>query len=417
VLEAVSPSRLGSNFRWLLASSWSSNIGDGIALAAGPLLVASQTGDPVLIALAALLQELPWLLFGLHAGVIADRLDRRLLLVVVQLLRAMVLAVLAVTIVTGAVNVGVVLVAMFALGVAETFADITTQTILPMIVEDADLGIANARLMTGFVTANQLIGPTIGALLFALASAAPFVAQGVLVALGGVLVARLRGTLTANASDRERSASQEIVEGVRWLWHNPPVRTLTLTIVSFNVTFGAAWSVLVLYAKERLGLGDVGFGLLTTVSAIGGILGAALYGRLERRLSLAAIMRIGLVIETLTHLTLALTTTAAVAMAVFFVFGAHAAIWGTTASAVRQRAVPDEFQGRVSSVYMIGVHGGIVVGAAIGGPLARAFGVTAPFWFAFAGSAVLLSLIWRALGHIAHAPAATGPEPAGRMTA
>jgi predicted MFS family arabinose efflux permease len=128
-------------------------------------------------------------------------------------------------------------------------------------------------------------------------------------------------------------------------------------------------------------------------------------------------MRIGLVIETLTHFTLALTTTAAVALAVFFVFGAHAAVWGTTASAVRQRAVPDEFQGRVSSVYMIGVHGGIVVGAAIGGPLGGAFGITAPFWFAFAGSALLLALIWRELGHIAHAPTASSPEPAGRFTA
>jgi predicted MFS family arabinose efflux permease len=262
-----------------------------------------------------------------------------------------------------------------------------------------------------------LLGPPIGALLFALASAAPFVTQGLLVALGAVLVARINRPLVATADSRERSAVHEIVEGVRWLWHSPPVRTLTLTIVTFNVTFGAAWSVLVLYAQQRLDLGDLGFGLLTTVGAIGGIVGSAVYGRLERRLSLAAIMRIGLVIETLTHFTLALTTTAAVALAVFFVFGAHAAVWGTTASAVRQRAVPDEFQGRVSSVYMIGVHGGIVVGAAIGGPLAGAFGITAPFWFAFAGSVVLLALIWRELGHIAHAPTAGGPEPAGRLSA
>jgi predicted MFS family arabinose efflux permease len=245
----------------------------------------------------------------------------------------------------------------------------------------------------------------------------PFIAQGVLVALGAVLIGRIGATLTARAVETRRAATREIVEGVRWLWRHPPVRTLTLTIVTFNITFGAAWSVLVLYAQDRLDLGDIGFGLLTTVGAVGGILGSAMYGRLERRLSLAAIMRIGLVIETLTHLTLALTTTAAVAMAVFFVFGAHAAVWGTTASAVRQRAVPDEFQGRVSSVYMIGVHGGIVVGAAIGGPLAGAFGITAPFWFAFAGSAVLLALIWRALGNIAHAPTAMSSEPAGRLTA
>jgi MFS family permease len=407
LLEAVSPSRLGPNFRWLLASSWSSNVGDGIALAAGPLLVASQTSDPVLIAAAALLQELPWLLFGLFAGVIADRVDRRLLLVVVELLRAAVLTVLAVMIVTGAVNVAVVLVAMFVLGVGETFADITTQTILPMLVDDTDLGIANARLMTSFVTANQLIGPTIGALLFALASAVPFVTQGVLVALGAVLVARISRTLVAATKTSERSTAHEIVEGVRWLLHNPPVRTLTLTIVAFNVTFGAAWSVLVLYANRRLGLGAVGFGLITTVGAVGGLLGTLSYGWFIRRVSLGNIMRIGLIIETFTHLGLALATSPWVAMPIFFVFGAHAFIWGTTSITVRQRAVPEALQGRVGSVNTVGVFGGLVIGSTIGGLLAEHFGVAAPFWFAFVGSAVFVVLIWAQLVHIAH----DEPEP------
>ena len=69
LLDAVLPTRMGTPFRWLLASSWISNVGDGIALAAGPLLVASQTHAPFLVALAVLLQRLPWLLFGLYAGV------------------------------------------------------------------------------------------------------------------------------------------------------------------------------------------------------------------------------------------------------------------------------------------------------------------------------------------------------------
>lgn len=413
LIEAVSPVRLGSNFRWLLASSWASNVGDGIALAAGPLLVASQSHDPVLVALAALLQRVPWLVFGLYAGVLADRLDRRTIVVFVEVLRSIVLVALAATILTGAVNVAVVLVAMFLLGTAETFADVTTTTILPMVVEHRDLGIANARLMTGFITANQLVGPPIGAVLFTAGRAVPFVSQAVLVALGALLIARIAALPAGTGRATERAAAREIAEGVQWVWHNPPVRTLTITIVTFNVTFGAAWSVLVLYVSERLGLGNIGFGIATTVSAVGGVLGSALYGRLERAVALATIMRVGLVVETATHLTLALTTHAAVAFSVLFVFGAHAAIWGTTSSAVRQRAVPNEFQGRVSSVYMLGVQGGIVVGAAIGGPVARVAGVTGPFWFAFAGSAIILALIWRELAHITHgAPTTAAPGPA-----
>jgi predicted MFS family arabinose efflux permease len=194
----------------------------------------------------------------------------------------------------------------------------------------------------------------------------------------------------------------EIGAGIRWLWRHPPVRTLTLTIVTFNVTFGAAWSVLVLYSIERLGMGEIGFGLLTTVSAVGGVLGAAAYRSLERRMSLASIMRAGLVIETFTHLGLATITVPWAAMLVFFVFGAHASVWNTTATSIRQRAVPTEYQGRVASVYMTGVHGGLVAGAALGGLVAGAWGVTGPFWFAFAGSALILLLIWRQLANIAH---------------
>ena len=96
-------------------------------------------------------------------------------------------------------------------------------------------------------------------------------------------------------------------------------------------------------------------------------------------------MRVGLIIETLTHLALALTTSPWVALAIFFVFGAHAFIWGTTSITVRQRAVPIELQGRVGSVNMVGVYGGLVVGSALGGVLAQHWGVTAPFWFAFVG--------------------------------
>ncbi len=183
-----------------------------------------------------------------------------------------------------------------------------------------------------------------------------------------------------------------------------------LTIFTFNITFGAAWSVLVLYATQRLGLGEVGFGLVTTVGALGGLLGVLSYGWITRRVSLGNIMRIGLVFETFTHLGLALTRSPWVAMPIFFVFGAHAFIWGTTSITVRQRAVPTELQGRVGSVNLVGVFGGLVVGAGIGGVLAQRWGVTAPFWFAFAGSAVFVVLIWRQLTHIAHADEAEAPD-------
>lgn len=405
VVETIVPARLGVGFRWLLASSWTSNLGDGIAIAAGPLLVASQTDDALLVALAALLQWLAPLLFGLFAGAVADRLDRRLIVVTVDLARTVVLIALCATITTDGVSIAVVLGCLFLLGTAEVFADNTSSTLLPMLVHRDDLAIGNARLTTGFITVNQLAGPPLGAAMFAVGTVWPFVAQAIFVALGALLISRMM--LPPHGHDREQRARlrQDIGEGVRWAWRNPAVRTLMLTIFMFNITFGAAWSVLVLYATQRLGMDEIGFGLLTTVSAVGGLLGTAAYGWITRRVSLGNIMRIGLIIETLTHLALALTTSQWVAMAIFFVFGAHAFIWGTTSITVRQRAVPTALQGRVGSVNLVAVFGGLVIGSGIGGLIARQWGVTAPFWFAFVGSAIFVVAIWRQLVHIAHADA------------
>src|SRR3954471_22529450 len=392
---------MGTSFRWVLGSSGPSTRGDGIGLAAGPLLIASQTSDPFFVAMAGLLQRLPWLLFGLYAGVLADRMDRRLLVVAVDLTRAGVLAVLTGTLVTGQVTVGVVLVSMFLLGTAEVFADTTTGTLLPMVVAKPDLGIGNSRIMAGALTMNQLVGPAVGAGLFAAGMAWPFLVQAVCIALGAVLVSRM-ARLAAVRPPGAGHIGRHIADGLRWTWANGAVRTLTLTIVTFNVTYGAAWSVLVLYATERLGLDAVGFGLLTTVGALGGIAGTATYDWLERHASLATIIRVGVIIETFTHLGLALTTSGWVAMAIMFVFGAHAFVWGTTSRTVRMRAVPTELQGRVGSLYMIGVCGGMVLGQGLGGVIARIWGVTGPFWFAFVGSGLILVLIWRQLTHIAH---------------
>ena len=412
IVEVVAPARLGTGFRWLLASSWVSNLGDGLAIAAAPLLIASQTRDPFLVALAALLQQLPWLVFGLHAGAIADRLNRRLIVVAVDGIRTVVLVLLALSILTGTVSVPVVLGAVFLVGTAEVFADSASQTLLPMLVHRSDLVVGRARLQVGFVTVNQLLGPPLGAALFATGMALPFFTQAVLVGAGAVLISRIVLTDDVHPERSTERLWRDIVEGYRWTVHHAAVRTLVLTIFIFNITFGAAWSVLVLYARDRLGMGSVGYGLLTTAGALGGIVGMAVYGWLTRRISLGNLMRIGLVLETLTHLGLALTTSPAVALAIMFGFGAHAFIWGTTSATVRQRAVPNALQGRVGSLNAIGTYGGMIVGSGLGGLIARAGGVVAPFWFAFAGSALFVVLLWGQLTHIAHADADLDTEPA-----
>lgn len=169
---------------------------------------------------------------------------------------------LCLTIATDAISIGVVLTCLFLPGTAEVFAHNTSATLLPMLIHRDDLAIGNA----GLTTVNQLAGPPLRAALFATGMLWPFVGQAVLVALGALLVSRV--VLPPHGRLRERTSPA-------------PARHR---------------------GGRALGLGGVGFGPLTTVSAVGGLLGTAAYGWITRRLSLGNIMRVGLIIETVTHL-------------------------------------------------------------------------------------------------------------------
>jgi hypothetical protein len=299
------------------------------------------------------------------------------MVVVVNLGRAVVLAALVATIVSGTVNIAVVLAALFILGTAETFADSASSTLIPSLVAREDLGVADARMQGAFLLTNQLLTPPIGAFLFAIGMAMPFATNAACFALGALFVSRV---VTSARSVREEPSSLRaaMVEGVRWLLAHPPMRTLALTILAFNVTHGAAWSVLVLYVGERLHMNEVGFGLLTTA------------GRRRHRGRGLVRMARAPVLARQHHASrprhrdgdpsdLALTTSAAVALATMVVFGGHAFVWGTTSTVVRQRAVPDALMGRVGGVYRVAIVGGLVVGTPLGGLLAKKFGITAPF--------------------------------------
>src|SRR3954463_10920508 len=244
--ELIAPRRLGRDYRWLMSSSWVTDIGDGIALSAAPLLIASLTSSPILVAGGLLMQYLPWLLFGLTAGSIADHHDRRRLVMFADGSRAFIVLGLVAFLVTGNVTVWIVLGFAFLYGTAEVFANTGGSTLMPMLVKPADLGGGNARLQGGFLVGNQLIGPPLGAFLFAAGSFWPFVTQIVCVSLGVILISRIARTrLPIDQAPTERSP-HPIREGLHWLRGNPPVRTLVIIILVFNVTWAAPWSILVL---------------------------------------------------------------------------------------------------------------------------------------------------------------------------
>ncbi|MCW2975218.1 MAG: transporter [Actinomycetia bacterium] len=386
---------MGGDFRRLWTASAISSLGDGAMLAAGPLFVASQTSDPLLVAAAMFAQQLPWLLFSLIAGAYVDRLERRRLIVVVNLLRAFAVGGLALGVGLDAAGLPVIYAALFLLGTGDSVARNAETALLPSLVGEDDLAAANARLFGATTLGAQLAGPPLGAYLFAVAAALPFGIDAASFVAAAALVAGIGGARSAPTDREARSLRHEVAEALRWLWEHRALRLLALCICAMNITFSGAMAVYVVYAKERLGLGPIGYGALLTVSAVGGVLGTGFVARLESRFGASLLLRVGLLLEAATHVGLALTRNPWVAGGIMAVFGVHALVWSVVTLSLRQRAVPSEMLGRVNGVYYLFSVGGSAVGALVGGVVAHVFGITAPFWIGAALVALLAVVTWR----------------------
>ncbi|MGC4812969.1 MFS transporter [Micromonospora sp. DT228] len=204
----------------------------------------------------------------------------------------------------------------------------------------------------------------------------------------------------------------EIVEGLRWLANQRLLRTMAVLIGLLNVTLTAALAVLVLLAGERLGLSSVGYGLLFTCMAAGGVLGAFLGDRIIARISATWTIRIGLLVEAGLHLALAASRSTVVVGFALFAFGVHGALWNIVANSLRQRLTPPALQGRVASTTLFVAAGGNCVGALLGGVLAARFGITAPYWVGLVVAIGVAAATWRVFNRAAVTRAYADPPAA-----
>ncbi|WP_017571418.1 MFS transporter [Nocardiopsis halotolerans] len=397
------PSRapLGPDFARLWCVSALTNLGDGALIAAGPLLVASLSPSPLAVSAASALQMLPHLLFSLTSGALVDRLPRRGVLAAANLARGVVLALLTAVILSGSASPWPVYAAVFALGVGETLADTAYGSLLPSVVHRDALGRANARLALTFSVNNQLVGPPLGALMFAALWALPFGFDALAYLVSALVVLRIRPTPpppgTGHGSGARTTLRSDVAQGLAFVWGSPGLRTLCGCILVMNLAGVGAFALWVLYAREHLGLSDTGFGLFVTAGAAGGVLGSQVYGWLEARVGRAFLLRWGLVVEAATYLALTLTTDGLVAGVVMVLFGVHTVVWGTAATTVRQRLTPDRLLGRVGGVYRLADLGGASLGAVAGGLIAEYAGLLVPFWIATAAVGLLAVSAWRPL--------------------
>lgn len=364
-----------------------------MAVAALPLLAASLTRDPFLVALLHFARFVPWLLFSLLSGALVDRVDRRHLMWQVDIFRAVVIGVLGFLVATDRAGLPALFVAAFLLGTAGTLFDNASQAILPSIVDRAHLARANGRLFGAQVATNQLAGPPLGGVLFAATAATPLLADSASFVVAAVLVATIPGHFRsarpapgadAGAGDRAgltlaEGIGRDIGEGLGWLWRHQVLRTLALVMGAVNLLYEAAIAVLVLFAQDRLGLGDAGYGMLLTCFAVGSGIASLTAERLIARLGAGRALVLSLAVMGTSQMAFGLSSTAWLAGMTGVGVGFALITWNVIAVSLRQAIIPDHLLGRVNSAYRFLGSGAIPLGALAGGLLAERYGLRAPF--------------------------------------
>lgn len=386
---------------WL--SGFLADFGDGVRLAAFPLLAVRFTHSATAVAAVTAMQSLPWLVIGAGLGVLADRVDRRRLMVTVDAARAVIIAGLAVSIPLHLAGLAVIYLAAFATGVGSALRGTAAVACVPRLVDPASLDRANARVIAGQIVGTELAGPAAGGWLFGLAAMAPFAVNSGTLGIAVALLLTLPSVFrpTGQPPGREPGASpaalrQEFSDGLRWLRRHADIRDLTIAVAVIAAMDAAWFAVLVLYVIQVLRQRPGVYGVLLAIGAVGGIAVGGIGPRLARRLGpWRSLLAAGLAMAA-TQTVLGLSASVIVAAAMLAVSSAAFAMFNMTAVTMRQRQVPDGMLGRVTSLYGIASQGSEALGALGGGALASLAGVRATMLIgAVPIAAVTLALAWR----------------------
>ncbi len=399
-----------------VAASGVTNLADGIATLAWAWAATLLTRDAFLVALVPVALRLPWAILAIPAGVVADRVDRRRLILAMDLLRGAAFTGAALALFAASplppAGPGLAmpwlyagfLLAAAAVGGAEVFRDNAAQTMMPALVPQEALERANGRLWSVELVGNALLGPAIGAVLVGATVALPFAVNAGLYGLAVLLVAGVAGTFRAPATSG--SLREGVAEGMRFLWASRFLRSLAAITGVWNLLHQMVVIALVLHVQENLGLSAAVWGLVLAAGAVGGIAGSLCAEAVIRRLGPGNTARWMLATSAPAFAAVALAPGPLSLATVLAVFEGSGLIWNVLSVSWRQRRIPDALLGRVNSLYRLLAWGMMPVGLLLSGlitgaaeaSLTRSTALALPFWVAAAGALVLTLAAWGPLG-------------------
>ncbi|MFC5765206.1 MFS transporter [Actinacidiphila bryophytorum] len=381
---------MSAGFGRLWTAQTVSSLGDGVTYAALPLLALTLTRDPMALAVVTAAGTVPWLLFGVLGGALVDRWDRRRTMWVTDAARAALLAIPAVAAALDVLSIPLLAAVAFLLGLGGLFFDTAATAFLPDLLgrDPALLERANSRLRGAQTAASGFAGPPAGSALLALGRAVPLLADAVSFVLSALLVRSLPAAPLPVPEAREPLLRQARA-GASYVFGDRLLLGLALRPAVGNIAFLAVETVLALFARERLGIGASGFGLLLTAEAAGGLLGTGAASSLGRRLGTGTALTCTAAVEGLAVLGLAAATNAYAAGLALAACGAGMGATMVIGPSLRQAVVPAHLMGRVASTSRMLAMCAAPFGAFLGGWLATAYGVRTPL---FAAAGLLLTM-------------------------
>lgn len=388
--------------RWLLSSSAVANLGDGIGKVAFPLLAASITRDPVLIAGLSAMSLLPWLLFAFVSGALVDRVDRRKAVLVANLVRALAVGLLGVLVVADAVSIWLIYLTALLLGAVETVADNAANALIPSVASRDRLESANSKLQGIEIIGQTFLGGPVGSLTFALFAAFPFLLNSVGFAVAAVLLVGLSGRYRPAAADPDAAGEaprlgRQLADGLRWLRGQRLLTRLVLLAGAMALLSELAQALLVLYALQDLGISEAAFGMFALVGGVGGLAGAVVASRLTRRLSRSAVLTGAVCLAGVGFLAMAGSANPILSSVLFGLFAGAVVVVNVIFGALRHALIPEELFGRVLGVWRTAVWGAVPLGALLGGLLAQLFGTRTVFAVSGAAQIALAGIVWLTL--------------------
>lgn len=373
--------RLGPAFGGLWGAGATTNLGDGMLATALPLIAAGLTQDPLAVAGLTVARFLPWLLVAPLSGVLLDRVDRLRAMVVSNGIAALIVALLALAVLTGHHTMWVLYTALFVVICCETVTDPATRITVPRVVARRNLDRANGRAEGARTVAQEFVGPPVAGILFAAVAVLPVAGAALTYALSAVLTVLVLALLRRrpelfheDTTDRtgERSGVwSALCEGLAHIRQDRVLPSLMAINAACMIGLQCATAVMVLYAQNVLGVPDALYGVFTGALATGGLAGAVMSARFVAVLGRRTVMLggwLGFSLAMMAMGTLPSVWTAVPALGLVGLCITASNIAGTP---FVQLVVPERLRGRVSAVLRTVGWGLAPLGALLGGMLGR----------------------------------------------